>query len=256
MTRNRLILVGLALLSMALIAYNLNANTVNAEEPDLATTGIPTIVIEVPEDAVPEAKVETEADTEEKTEEKAETKSPDNLEMFPIIGLGDVNAPVYLIEYASLSCGHCAEFHNQILPRIKEDFIDTGKVFIEFRDFPTSKPGLDATKLVRCMDPKRQYKFMDLLFQTQEQWAFTQDPTPLFQNAKLAGFNQESIDSCLGDQALENKLMESIQKARTTYSISSTPTVVSFPNNEKLKGLHNYKTVKKQIQRALKAAEE
>jgi predicted DsbA family dithiol-disulfide isomerase len=106
------------------------------------------------------------------------------------------------------------------------------------------------------MDMKRQYKFMDLLFQTQETWAFTEDTTPLYQNAKLAGMSAESIESCVDDSALEKTLLESVQKGRTTYSVSSTPTVVAFPTKEKLKGLHNYKTVKKQIQRALKAAEE
>jgi protein-disulfide isomerase len=187
--------------------------------------------------------------------EEATIKTPDGIEIFPVIGLGDPKAPVYLVEYASLSCTHCAEFHQSILPRLKEDYIDQGKVFIEFRDYPTSKSGLDATMLTRCMDKKRQYKFMDLLFQTQDMWAFTEDQTPLFQNAKLAGMNQEAIDKCLADDVLKQQVLDTIKRGQQRYSVSSTPTVIAYPTNEKMKGLTNYKTIQKQIDRALKAAE-
>lgn len=193
-------------------------------------------------------------------EKSTETKeiavsSPDTLNGFPVIGLGDPDAPVYLVEYASLSCGHCADFHNNILPQLKEEFVDAGKVFIEFRDFPTSRSGFDAAKLVRCMPESRQYKFMDLLFQTQAQWAFTNDTGPLFQNAKLAGMSQTAIDACLTDKEHEKKLLESVQLARDTYQVSSTPTIIAFPSKEKLTGIQRYKSFKKQIERALKAAE-
>lgn len=213
------------------------------------------------EEPVAEAMTETATEVANETtaavaeEEENKIKTPDDLEIFPVIGLGDPNAPVYLVEYASLSCSHCAEFHHSILPRLKEDYIDHGKVFIEFREYPTSKSGLDAVKLMRCMPFKRQYKFMDLLFQTQDMWAFTEDPTPLFQNAKLAGMTQESIDACLADEEHELKIMNSIKNGKERYSVSSTPTIIAYPTNEKLKGLTNYKTIQKQIDRALKAAE-
>lgn len=241
----------IAILSVVAISAGIYANTVKAEDETIKATT--ENVAEKIENVASEITPAKEAATS--TKATTEVKTPDGLEVFPVLGLGDPDAPVYLVEYASLSCPGCASFHNNVLPRIKEEFIDTGKVYIEFREFPTSPSGLDASKLVRCMPEKRQYKFMDLLFKTQDQWAFTKDTTPLFQSAKLAGLNQDAIDACLANKDLENTILESIKNGKTTYSVGATPTVVSFPLKEKMKGLQNYKTVKKQIQRALKSAE-
>ncbi len=244
MTPQKLFMAIFAITALSLIGYSISSRSVNAEADETKPVAEATA-----------EQVETVVETVETADDSTQARpSPDGLEAFPVIALGDKNAPVYLVEYASLSCGHCADFHNTMLPQIKEEFIDKGQVYIEFRDFPTSKSGLEAAKLVRCMEPKRQYKFMDLLFQTQEMWAFTEDKKPLFQHAKLAGMNDEAIEACLADTELEEKMLEGVKKAQATYSVSSTPTVIAFPTNEKIQAVNNFKLVKKQILRALENA--
>jgi protein-disulfide isomerase len=263
MNLQKIFMAVFAVTALSLIGYSISSRSVNAEanEVNIQPTTAKEMVAEttqaVKEDVAQavEAVEDTVEDTVEAiTKDDTPRPSPDGLDVFPVISLGDKDAPVYLVEYASLSCGHCAEFHNTMLPQLKEEFIDKGQVYIEFRDFPTSQSGLDAAKLVRCMAPARQYKFMDLLFQTQDMWAFTEDRTPLFQHAKLAGLNDEQIEKCIADTEIEQTLLDSVKKAQVTYSVSSTPTIVAFPTNEKLQALTNFKLVKKQILRALENA--
>jgi protein-disulfide isomerase len=251
MNLQKIFMAILAVTALSLIGYSISSRSVNAEAGEVNVQ--PATVKEMTVTTKETITTEVTAEIVTKEEDTARP-SPDGLGVFPAISLGDKNAPVYLVEYASLSCGHCAEFHNSMLPQIKEEFIDKGQLYIEFRDFPTSQSGLDAAKLVRCMAPARQYKFMDLLFQTQDVWAFTEDRTPLFQHAKLAGMNDEQIEECIADKELEQTLLDGVKKAQTAYSVSSTPTVVAFPTNEKLQALTNFKLVKKQILRALENA--
>lgn len=254
MTPQKLFMAIFAITALSLIGYSISSRSVNAEA-DKAKPVAEKLAEKVEQHTEVTQVAEKAEDSMQTSHNVDETRpSPDGLDVFPVISLGDKNAPVYLVEYASLSCGGCAAFHNTMLPQLKEEFIDKGQVYIEFRDFPTSKSGLEAAKLLRCMEPKRQYKFMDLLFQTQDMWAFTEDRKPLFQNAKLAGMNDESIETCLNDTELEEKMLEGVKKAQATYSVSSTPTVVAFPTNEKLQALNNFKLVKKQILRALENA--
>lgn len=145
--------------------------------------------------------------------------------------LGDPNAPVKVEEFASLTCSHCAHFEETTFPELKKKYIDTGKVFYTFTDFPLNAPALDASMLARCLPPERYFPFIVLLFASQEEWAFAQDPrTNLRQSAKLAGLSDDKINDCLANNEIKEGIIQSMQQAQGK-GIQSTP---SFLINGKL----------------------
>ena len=154
----------------------------------------------------------------------------------PDLVLGKADAPITVVEYASMTCGHCATFHNKVFPALKEKYIDAGKVRLVFREFPLDNLAAAASMLARCAGGEKTLPLISVLFAKQEEWAFVKgDPRPeLFKVAKQAGFTQESFDKCLADQ----KLLEDITAVRTrgaeTFGVSSTPTF--FINGKKLAG--------------------
>jgi len=164
--------------------------------------------------------------------------------------LGDPDAPVTIIEYASYTCPHCATFHNDILPQIKKDFVDTGKAKIIFRDFPFEQIGATAAMLSRCVDPKRFNGFNDLLMKQQASWTSSQNPIAgLFKLAKLAGMSQEKIDSCLANEKLLDKIIMVRKEAMDTHGFNSTPSFLI--NGEKVVGGGEYDRFKDIIESKL-----
>lgn len=141
--------------------------------------------------------------------------------------LGLPSAPIKMVEFSSLTCGHCAHFHNQTLEKFRKKYIDTGKVVLEFREFPLNKPAFDATLLANCLPPEQYFGFISMLFQTQEHWAFATDYlTPLKQNAKLAGMSEDSIVACLGDEKGRERLTQEVESNVKKYNLQSTPTFI------------------------------
>jgi protein-disulfide isomerase len=139
--------------------------------------------------------------------------------------LGKADAPVTIFEYASLTCPHCADFEKNILPKIKADWIDTGKAKLVFRDFPLDGSALKAAMVARCAPPERFYGFIDLLFAQQGAWATGGDPAPVLERfAKLGGMGQEKFDACMKDDALQNKILAGRLAAANDYKVESTPT--------------------------------
>ena len=142
-----------------------------------------------------------------------------------------------MIEYASLTCSHCAHFHNDVLDAFRKKYVDTGLVQIEFREFPLNKPALDAAKILNCLPSDRYFPFASMLFQTQNRWAFSADYlTPLRQNAKLAGMTDEKFDACLNDTDAEKKMIDGINADVQKYKIESTPTFIINNGAAKLNG--------------------
>lgn len=141
--------------------------------------------------------------------------------------LGDPEAPVKIREFASLSCSHCAQFHQMTFPALKEKYIDTGKVHFTFTDFPLNGPALDASLVARCLPEKSYFKFIKYLFETQEDWAYERNYRQIItQNAKLLGGSGEKLDACLESERLRIGLVDIQQKASEQFSIRSTPTFV------------------------------
>ncbi len=152
----------------------------------------------------------------------------------PELTLGKEDAPVTIVEYASLTCGHCAAFHNTVFPKIKEKYVDSGQVRFVLREFPLDNLAAAASMLTRCAGGDKTYPLVEVLFKQQEQWAFAKgNPVPeLFKVAKQAGFTQESFDKCLTDQKLLEQVTSIRSKAADKFGVSSTPTF--FINGKRL----------------------
>ena len=143
--------------------------------------------------------------------------------------LGDRGAPITLIEFASLTCPHCATFHRDVLPHLKKDYIDTGKIRLVYRDFPTPprELALAAAMLARCGGEDRFFGFIEVLYRSQERWSRSDNPRrELEQIARMGGMSSSDFDACLDDQALLQKLQARVQRDVKRYGIRSTPSFV------------------------------
>ncbi len=141
--------------------------------------------------------------------------------------IGDPSAPVTIIEYASLTCPHCAHFHKEVLPLLKERYIAPGKVRLIFRDFPLDQRALSAAVLAHCAGPERYFGFLDVLFQTQESWARGDDYLAALKRlGKLGGLTDQQMDACFADQDLANRILQSRLDAQSQHEVSSTPTFI------------------------------
>ena len=122
--------------------------------------------------------------------------------------LGNPEAPITIVEYASLTCPHCAHFANDVLPEIKKAWIDTGKAKLVLRDFPLDEPALRAAMIARCAPPDRYYAFAETFFAAQDKWVRNSDyREALARLAKLGGMGREEFDACLKNTELENKIV-------------------------------------------------
>ena len=166
------------------------------------------------------------------------------------IALGDPDAPVTVIEFFSLTCPHCRSFHENVYNRLKPDYVDAGKVRYVFRDFPLNLPALQAAILARCAGRERYAAFVDVLFQTFDDWAGAGDYTErLAQIGELGGVGRDRFEACLADKALENAIFQSIADAQAEYGVSSTPTLIV--NGEKYEGAMRFEAFAEHIDRLL-----
>lgn len=153
----------------------------------------------------------------------------------PDLALGSPDAKVTIVEFASMTCGHCANFHNNVFPELKKKYIDTGKVRFILREFPLDNLAAAGSMLARCAGGDKIYPMLDMLFQRQADWVVRQNPVPkLFELAKQAGFTQESFDKCLTDDKLLSQLEAARTRAGEAFGVTSTPTF--FINGKRLEG--------------------
>lgn len=149
--------------------------------------------------------------------------------------LGDPKAPVTVVEYASMTCSHCAAFHTTTFPELKQKYIDTGKVRFVFREFPFEPVATAAFMLARCVPEDKYFPMVSTLFETQKAWAFSNDPAAgLLTIAKQAGLSQADFEKCLTDKALAEKVQESALYGNKELGINATPTF--FINGKKVSG--------------------
>jgi protein-disulfide isomerase len=150
--------------------------------------------------------------------------------------LGPADAKVTVIEYASMTCGHCAHFENDIWPEFKKKYIDTNKIRYVFREFPLDNLAAAASMLARCVGGDKTFPLIEVLFKKQADWAFTEgNPVPkLFEIAKQAGFTQASFDKCLTDQKLLDNITAGRKRASEVFGVDATPTF--FINGKRLQG--------------------
>ena len=139
--------------------------------------------------------------------------------------LGKDDAPVTIIEYASLTCGHCANFHTRTFPALKEKYIDTGKVRMIFREFPLDPLSTAASMMARCSSEQRYFPLVTMLFQQLPQWAGSDKPLDaLLAIARQAGFTQESFEACLKNQSVYDGLNTAKKRGAEVHGVKSTPT--------------------------------
>src|SRR5215470_5632115 len=149
--------------------------------------------------------------------------------------LGNPQAPITIVEYASLTCPHCAHFANDVFPELKKKWIDAGKVKLVFRDYPLDEPALRAAMIARCAPRDRFYAYVDTIFAQQEKWVTSRDyREALARLVRLGGMSQDAFDKCLKDTALENKILEERLTASKELDVNSTPTF--FVNGTKFTG--------------------
>lgn len=156
--------------------------------------------------------------------------------------MGDPSAPIRIDEFASLTCSHCASFHNNTLAAVKEKYVDTGKVYFVFNDFPLDKAALDASITARCLPEDKYEAFISLLFKTQRVWAAEGYIKALQQNAKLAGLSDKEFKECHENSAYRKGLEAKIQSARENYDIQSTPTFILNNGEDTIRGASSIKT--------------
>ncbi|WP_288429144.1 DsbA family protein [uncultured Agrobacterium sp.] len=145
----------------------------------------------------------------------------------PERALGDANAPVKIVEYMSMTCPHCAHFHNTTFEEIKKKYIDTGKAYFVIREFPFDPRAAAAFMLARCAPEQQYFPFVSMLFKQQQSWATAQDArAALLQMSKMAGFSQESFEACLTNQKLLDDVNATMQRGATEFGVNSTPTFI------------------------------
>lgn len=167
--------------------------------------------------------------------------------------MGDPAAPVSLIEYASLTCTHCAHFHKEILPELVKKYISTGKLKLIYRDFPLNALALKAATLAQCLPEDRYFPFIKTLFENMEGWGKAADPdAALVQYAKLAGLTSERVDRCLADPNLQNALVKRRMEAERQFQVGATPTFVVNYGQEIISGATSFEDFDKVLKKYVK----
>ncbi|MDO9560561.1 MAG: DsbA family protein [Bradyrhizobium sp.] len=172
----------------------------------------------------------------------------------PDMALGPATAPVTITEYASLTCGHCANFNETVFPKIKSEYIDSGKIRWVFREFPLDIKAAAGSMLARCIakeDTGKYFAVIDMLFKQQTDWVSKNTTETLMRIGKQAGLSQQAVEDCLKDQALLDKIAADQKFASEVLKVSSTPTF--FINGEMVKGSTSFEEFDKRIKALLKS---
>ena len=166
--------------------------------------------------------------------------------------IGNDNAPITIIEYASMSCSHCANFHNNTLPDLKEEYIDTGKVKYVFRDFPYNYPALLGSMVMRCIPSEVRYDYMNALYKLQNMWVVRENVITrqeLYKIMQTGGMTKENFDTCLSNVDLENKILQEVIAAQNEFDIRSTPSFLI--NGDLLEGDKSIKVFRQILDKIL-----
>ena len=189
--------------------------------------------------------------TEAMAQSAADVAKPQSL---PDMGLGPATASVTITEYASMTCPHCAHFNETVFPKIKAEYIASGKIRYVFREFPLDIKAAAGAMLARCIakdDAPKYFAVIDLLFRQQGDWVMKNTTETLTRIGKQAGLTQQAVEDCLKDQALLDKIAADQKFANEVLKVNSTPTF--FVNGEMLKGDTSFEEFDKRIKSLLKS---
>jgi len=163
--------------------------------------------------------------------------------------IGDPDAPVTMVEYASLTCPHCATFHQDTLPKLKKNFIEPGKVKLVFRHYPLGKRALRAALLTECFEGQRFFSVLDILFKQQSTWANAENPDEHFRKlGGMAGLGSDKINACLTDGETRDAILQRQLKAREDANIRSTPSFII--DGETVAGNPGYEALAEKLRQA------
>ena len=164
--------------------------------------------------------------------------------------LGDPDAPITIVEYSSLTCPHCASFHQDTLPQLKQEWIETGKAKLVYRHYPLDRLALAGALVANCFEGDRFFAVMDMMFAQQRQWSRSDNPGQALQRlASQAGMDSETFNQCISDEQEAKKVLDRQQVGQDQADVQSTPTFLI--DGEKLEGAKPYADFEK----ALEAAE-
>jgi len=140
---------------------------------------------------------------------------------------GSPDAPITIIEYASMTCTHCARFHKDVMPKLTENYIDTGKVKLVVREFPLDAWAAAGSVLATCVPEDNYFAFIDLLFVNQAKWAFGGNPKEgLVEMGRFAGLNREQVEACLKKEDEFKRIQGVASEAQSRYGVEGTPTFI------------------------------
>ena len=167
--------------------------------------------------------------------------------------LGPDSAAVKIKIFSSFTCPHCANFHFNVMPEIKKEYMDSGKVQLIFIDFPLDQAAFNASKLLHCTEKNKQVNFMDVIYKNQNQWTNGSSIEDINKNLKKIvknlGISSVQFDKCLIDEDISDKILNGRIDANRKYSINSTPTIVI--NEKKLEGSVSFKNIEKKIEKLI-----
>ena len=170
-----------------------------------------------------------------------------------MVVIGSYDATVKIKIFSSLTCPHCANFHIKVISEIKKKYVKSGKVQLIFIDFPLDQAAFNASKLLHCVDQKRQIDFLDTIYETQKEWTSGSNVNDININLKKIvmnfGINSAQFDKCLIDETISDKILNGRIDANSKYSIDATPTIII--NEKKLEGSASFKNIKKKIEKLI-----
>jgi protein-disulfide isomerase len=193
------------------------------------------------------------SDTETRISTEAQGPAPE-------IAMGDMmqgnpNSPVTVIEYASMTCSHCAGFHKHTYPRLKENYIDTGKINFVFREFPLDAYALEASIMARCAGEDRYFEIVHEVFERQEEWILASSPSKIRNRLRGIGedlgITESMYKTCQDDEALQKRIAAKAAEGRTRYDVNGTPAIVV--NGQLVEGGANYNNLARHIEGLLES---
>lgn len=161
--------------------------------------------------------------------------------------IGDENAPVKIVEYASFTCPHCASFHANVYKSLKADYIDSGKVHFTLREVYFDRYGLWAALVARCGGDMKYFGIADMLFASQSEWSSLQDPTQVVEKLRTmgltAGLTNEQLDACLSDAAMVDAMVKHFEANMAADNVEGTPTLFINGDKHRNKSYADLKTI-------------
>ena len=177
----------------------------------------------------------------------------DSLLQQDFVVVGSDNAEVKIKIYSSFTCPHCANFHIKVIPKLKEKYVSKGTVQLIFIDFPLDQAAFNASKLLHCVEQKKQIKLLDDIYNNQNKWTSGNNINEINDNlkniAKISGIDSVKFDKCVNDEKIADKIINGRIDGEKKYSISSTPTIII--NEKKLKGTANFENIENKIKKLI-----